>query len=299
MANEIKPTTFRVSEEVKEHFNKIIKEQGWKNQDEALSKLIHIQEIEQAKVVVGERKTEIETFEAHLNSLSEIYRISLQLNMDAEERIKTAYQNTLESNQKMIQDLQNKIATLETDLEMAATYQDKNDDLEKEIARIYIEMQKTNDLCMEYKDKNDTLNGLLTTYQSDHEENIALHKKIQELDKQQANMIMQQQQAEANHVLQLDKLQAEISNLKQQQESALKMCQLELKEKQQEKMDQLKNRHHEELEQATTDYKTVLQELDQLRKENYGLKEQLLKTPAPGKSNTKKVRGKAKEEADE
>lgn len=279
MANEIKPTTFRVSEEVKEQFNKVIKEQGWKNQDEALSKLIHIQEIEQAKIVISDRKTEIETFETHLHALSEVYRMSLQLNQDAEERIKSAYATTLESNQKMILDLQHKIADLETDLEVAVSYKEKNSDLEKENARIYIEMQKTNDLCSEYKDKNDTLNGLLSQYKTAHEENIELQKKLQDMDKLRADMATLKQQAEANLKLQADQSQAEIATLKLQQESTLKICQLELKEKHQEQIEKLKNRHHDELDQSTSDYKTVLQELEELRKENYSLKEQLITAP--------------------
>lgn len=96
--------------------------------------------------MIGSRRTEIETFESHLQALSKVYRMSLQMNQDAEERIKAAYINTLESNQNTIQALQannEELKVLAGDMqESAVTYQERTKILEKENENVLMEQKK-------------------------------------------------------------------------------------------------------------------------------------------------------------
>lgn len=276
----MKPTSFRISDEIKERFKEISKSEGW-NQDEALGKLIAIYELEQAKVIISSRKTEIETFESHLQALSEVYRMSLQLNQDAEERIKAAYINTLQSNQKTIQGLQSENEELKSRAEdmqaSASVFNEKSVLLEKEVQRFQSEIEKTDKLCVEYKEKNDTLNGLLVEYKADREENKTLRLKNEEHE-QNLRKIKSENET---MIFAKDK---EIENAR----SDMKTKILELKEKHSSQVEELKNKYNQEIEKSNLDYRGLLQELEQLRKENYELKGQLHPKPAQKKKTTKK-----------
>lgn len=277
---EMKPTSFRISDEIKERFKEISKSEGW-NQDEALGKLIAIYELEQAKVIISSRKTEIETFESHLQALSEVYRMSLQLNQDAEERIKAAYINTLQSNQKTIQGLQSENEELKSRAEdmqaSASVFHEKSILLEKEVQRFQSEIEKTDKLCVEYKEKNDTLNGLLVEYKADREENKTLRLKNEEHEQD----LKKTKSEHETIVFAKDK---EIENAK----SDMKTKILELKEKHSSQVEELNNKYNQEIEKSNLDYRGLLQELEQLRKENYELKGQLHPKPAQKKKTTTK-----------
>lgn len=295
---EIKPTSFRISEDARERFKEITKSENW-TQDEALNKLIGIYEIEQAKITISSRKMEIETFETHLQALSEVYRMSLQLNQDAEERIKSAYSNTLESNQKTIQELQVKIEDLRESLETSKNLLNDSDQeldqLRKENQQLYSEIKKTDSLCNEYKEKNDNLNGVLIGYKEDREENKKLNVQLQEQEKQIYTLKNKSDESQTKvkslevEVKSLEAKEKEnIITLKKQAETDLKLATLEIKEKYNNQIEQLKSKHNEEIEKSNTNYRNLLEELEQLRKENHKLLEQNLLQPPAKKPATRK-----------
>lgn len=261
-AKEMKPTSFRISDEAKERFKSISKEEGW-NQDEALKKLISVYDMEQAKIMICDRKTEIETFEAHLHALSNIYLMSLQLNQDAEERMKSTYKKTLESNQRMLQSMQEKNEELTRALEVKGIINEKNKKLEKERERILGEMEKTERLCQQYKEKNDTLNGLLVECKQEREENKKLQVKLKEMDNFQSEAEKQK-----------EKLESE----KKQTEYECKIEIIKLKEEHQKQLAELSNKNHKELEEVTKNYGDVLKKLEAMQEEYYKLKETALQS---------------------
>lgn len=251
--NTSKPSSFRVTDDVKERFAKIATDEGW-NQDQTLSKLIGIYEIEQAKMTVTERRIEIEEFEMHLHSLSEIYRMSLQLNQNSEERVREGFRATLESNQKTIQTLQAKIEDLES---TKKSYQDmyresmeKKSIAETESKRLAGELEKTDFLCKEYKDKNTALGDMLTEYKADREQMKNLQNEI--LTKDISIKKLQEDRAKLDSDLVLSKTQAE---------SELKIALLDLKSEYQEKISLLKDEHNQE-------FKDMIKEIEMLRNDN-------------------------------
>ena len=66
----LKPKSFRIDDETAEKFKKIASLIGG-NQQETLSKLIETFEFQQGKVVLTNKKDDIETFENYVTSLLE------------------------------------------------------------------------------------------------------------------------------------------------------------------------------------------------------------------------------------
>lgn len=182
--NVLKPQSFRISKRVKNKFDQIAKESGL-NQDATLASLTQLYEIEKAKELTG-RSVEIESFSMHLAALSDIYRMSLQLNEDAECRVHTKYSGRLEAHLETIQSLQADLAKVK----QVANYD--QDELkakrialkasEERIAGLVKEIGNLDTVCQQYKDKNDTLNGLLAEYKEDHEDNRRLQASMQSLE---------------------------------------------------------------------------------------------------------------------
>lgn len=110
--NELKPTSFRITEETSEKFKIISKEIGG-NQQLALTKLIEAYELQQAKNVLTEKKDDIEQFERYISCLTRMYMTNLEDYKNVKELIRTEFDNELKSKDKIIQDLQEKLELLQ------------------------------------------------------------------------------------------------------------------------------------------------------------------------------------------
>jgi DNA anti-recombination protein RmuC len=112
-----KVRSFRADEETFEKFKALASEE-FGNQGQCLASLISLYETEKSKAVLVERKTEIENFQAHANKIIEMFLMSLQLNEDAEERIRSEFEHLLNSKDRIITDLQTKEQELNTSNEL-------------------------------------------------------------------------------------------------------------------------------------------------------------------------------------
>ncbi len=104
---ENKARSIRADEKTLERFKTIAEE--FDNQGMALESLINAYEIQQSKAVLTDVKTDIEDFDSHLNSIQKGYLHILELNQNAEHRIRGEFQQQLESKDKQIIDLQQRV----------------------------------------------------------------------------------------------------------------------------------------------------------------------------------------------
>jgi hypothetical protein len=109
MANEnteiLRGRTIRTSNEAYEKFRQIAQE-NFESQGQCFSTLINLYELEQGKAVLADRKMEIENFQMHINALLNMFVNSLQMNEDAEERVKASIQDVLNTKDRTIVELQ-------------------------------------------------------------------------------------------------------------------------------------------------------------------------------------------------
>ena len=110
------PATFRFGSEATAKFKEFCDASGM-TQAQGFDHLIQILELNQAKEAVPERLTEIEDFERHAKALTGAYLTSLEINANAEARIREQFQSSLVSKDKTIAELQESNDKLKTELE--------------------------------------------------------------------------------------------------------------------------------------------------------------------------------------
>ena len=79
--NELKVRSLRMDEETFEKFKAIAGEE-FGNQGQCLSALVNLYETEKSKLILVDRKLEIESFQMYVNKLNELFVTSLSLNQD-------------------------------------------------------------------------------------------------------------------------------------------------------------------------------------------------------------------------
>ena len=104
MNDEMKVRSFRISDSVAEKFKAFCSE--FDNQNVALDSLIATYEMQNAKSMLMDRKTEIAEFDTHIQAIQSAFLRSLELNKNAEQRVRTELNSLLSSKDETIMQLQ-------------------------------------------------------------------------------------------------------------------------------------------------------------------------------------------------
>lgn len=142
----LKPKSFRIDDETAEKFKNIASIIGG-NQQETLSKLIETFEFQQGKIILTNKKDDIETFENYVTSLTRMYMSALEENQNVKGLVRVEFEALLKSKDVVIQELQQKLE-LEKQLQQQAT-------------------NKTMILTDENESLNNKINVLQTKYNTD------------------------------------------------------------------------------------------------------------------------------------
>ena len=102
--DDLKVKSFRISEETTDKFKSVCAD--FDNQNAALAALISAYEIQNAKAVLSTRQTELEDYDVHLQALQRAFLQSLELNSNAEDRIRNEFACQLDTKDKTIADYQ-------------------------------------------------------------------------------------------------------------------------------------------------------------------------------------------------
>ncbi|MEE1313949.1 MAG: hypothetical protein UHS41_09575 [Lachnospiraceae bacterium] len=288
MAEEKKETlkgrTIRTSDEAYEKFRQIAQE-NFENQGQCFSTLIHLFELEQGKTVLGERKMEIENFQMHINGLLDMFVHSLQMNEDAENRVKAGIQTTLDTKERHIIQLQKERNHLQSireekeeickQLEQKVSELKQNLETEKENSRLSISQLK-----QAVEDKNDMislLNGQKSELQNQLSQFSSQKKRIRELENQLVkkdqeiislrNKLSFQEETQSQEI---EKLQRKYELEKEKLSFDLDKALLEQQKDLQLSWEQEKMEFNRKLELYQMKYVTALERIDQYsnKKEN-------------------------------
>lgn len=104
--------SFRVTENVVNKIKEIQEDLGF-TQDGAFSELVRVYEMEKCKNSIPNRETEIANFQAKVGELIDSFLYSLQLNQDAESRIRAEFELKLENDAAQIANLRKKVKEIE------------------------------------------------------------------------------------------------------------------------------------------------------------------------------------------
>lgn len=117
---DIKQTNFRIDQESADAFRKFCEENGM-NQAQGFDHMLQVLELNRAKAMVPNSAKDIETFEMHVKKIMESYLQSVEDYNTARESAREEFASALTSKDKTIASLQEKVAQLKADKEIAET----------------------------------------------------------------------------------------------------------------------------------------------------------------------------------
>lgn len=115
---EIKQTNFRIDQETADAFRKFCEDNGM-NQAQGFDHIMQVIEMDRAKAAAPGRITEIESFEKSVKDIMAAYLYSIEVNQNAESRIREQFASDLGRKDKTIDELQQKIEQLQAEKEAA------------------------------------------------------------------------------------------------------------------------------------------------------------------------------------
>lgn len=117
---DIKQTNFRIDQESADAFRKFCEENGM-NQAQGFDHMLQVLELNRAKAMVPNSAKDIETFEMYVKKIMESYLQSVEDYNTARESAREEFASALTSKDKTIASLQEKVAQLKADKEIAET----------------------------------------------------------------------------------------------------------------------------------------------------------------------------------
>lgn len=133
--------SFRVTDSVMERFVALREEMNL-TQDSALAMLINTYELEQAKQAIPDRETEITNFQMKARELVDAFLYSLQLNQDAEARVRQEYDSELLRNKKLLDEKLEQIDELKAKVVLLRAAEEKANALQAELGALSEQARK-------------------------------------------------------------------------------------------------------------------------------------------------------------
>lgn len=115
---EVKQTNFRIDQETADTFRKFCEDNGM-NQAQGFDHIMQVVEMDRAKAAAPARITEIEGFEKSVKDIMAAYLHSIEINQNAEGRIREQFASDLDRKDKTIDDLRAKAEQLQAEKDAA------------------------------------------------------------------------------------------------------------------------------------------------------------------------------------
>ncbi|MGL4989843.1 MAG: hypothetical protein ACRC57_01580 [Sarcina sp.] len=191
---ELKVRSFRVDENTFTKFKEIAASE-FSNQSQCLDALINLYETEEAKGVISTRELEIESFQDYLNKINKLFLTSLQLSLDAEERVKESFARKLEAKDEAVTILKDTKDTMKVNLEkekkenklLKIEIMDitaKNKELEENRSTLSQLANRNYDLTKKLEEENYILKEKIEKIKNIEKESIKLENLKIELEKE-------------------------------------------------------------------------------------------------------------------
>lgn len=172
----------KVSEEMYEKVREVIESSGTSSK-EWFERAIALYEMNAIKQGSSDYTQDLTELEHHTTRMYELIVNMIQRSVHLKEYAVKEVAEKLESKEAIITDLQQQTQQLkmevETKTEGIQKFEEQVKELEEKLLANQTMLENNQALISEYKDKNDTLSGLVTKYQGYAEENEALKKSFE------------------------------------------------------------------------------------------------------------------------
>lgn len=248
MNEEMKTRSIRADEETLDKFKALSEE--FNNQGDCLASLIKAYEVNKAKSVLSDVRTNISDYESHINAIQDIFLSLLESLQNTETRIRNDYSIRLDADAKTISDLQSRLdKALEKAEKMAAEVESLNEENDSYIKQI-AELDSLNDNYIDQlNDKKsiiDSLNAQLSDYLRIKDEYETKNQIISDFKQERAEQAAEIKSLNAE----IDKLKAAIETTKKQAELDKQIAVNEVKAEYLEKLERVR----EEKEKLLADF---------------------------------------------
>lgn len=283
---ELKPKSFRIDDETAEKFKEISSAIGG-NQQQTLAKLIEAYQFQAGKVILANRKDDIDQFEKYVSCLTNMYMRSLEDNQNITNSVRTEFDALLNSKDTIIQNLQSELITTKQLKEEAVikskTYSEENirlnsllDRQEKEYNTRLNDLQDMledknslnkalTDSCNNLKAKIESMEGAANQTASLQDELEQLRSKHEKITQKHANLeqrIRQEQEAHSKSISDLQQHEKDtLSQFKEQSQLAIEKAILETERRYQEQIQEIKKQHQAEIDKYQQRYLALLEQI--------------------------------------
>ena len=248
--NEIKPTSFRISEDTAGKFKKLANDLNF-TQADFFDSLINTYELETAKGLLGDRKKEVEEFRNHAQRLIAIYLNALEINKNTEEKIREKFVDKLQKKEEFLSSLQDQVKQLKDNV---IENEQQKENAIKSNRELEIKSQQLQDiadakveLLKEYAEKINTLSGVVTEYKGYKEEIIKVKEALDNF---------KNKAAEQDHIIR--DLEIQKSNLNKQ----IQIIEINVSEHK-ETLDKERDNYKKEISSIKNEYKEDLNKAEQ------------------------------------
>ena len=234
MNEEMKVRSFRISDSVLEKFKAFCND--FDNQNLALDSLINAYEVQNAKAILVDRQTDIADYDMHIQALQSAFLRSLELNENAERRIRAEFKSLLSSKDEIIMQLQSEKTQAqeqsEQDRNAYNTLKQATDEriktTQEEVTESQIALQNANeraDIERKAREQAETIS-------------LMLSEQVEQLKKQVSDLTTKVEQAEQKQK-QVEQTSSELSKELMNLQSMYAQMQKELSDEQSSKEKEL------------------------------------------------------------
>lgn len=276
--NEKKVRSIRADEETYAKFREVCEQMG--GQQEALNALISSYELETAKSVLSGQADYITDFKSRVDGIVRAYIQSLDMVVNAEERVGEDFKRRIESQAEIIEDLQNKNEVLSVEnAELRSSFEKLNAECAAAVEKAdnAIKMQEQTELIASMKaERVEQLEVELESMNEQVQQNRRMANSYQvmcDLSSKEKSEITKEFEDFKVKFSELERELEKERNLnvendrthKKELDISVKLAVAEVREKYTERIEQLQEKYQTKIEQLQEKYQT---EVEQLKKEN-------------------------------
>ena len=229
MAEEMKTRSIRADEETLDKFRALSEE--FNNQGDCLASLIKAYEVNKAKSVLSDVRTNISDYESHINAIQDIFISMLESMQNTDARVRNEYAVRLDTDAKTISDLQNRLDAaiaksenaqnlLDINSESLTQLREQNKKADEQINSLQSQISDKKDIIdslniqlsdyLKIKDEYETKNQIIADFKLERAEQTAEIKSLNaEIDKLNAAIETNKKQAELDKQIALNEIKSE------------------------------------------------------------------------------------------
>jgi chromosome segregation ATPase len=265
---------FKIDDDLKRKINETIQASGMNDKEwiEAVTNLWVMQDIKNG---MPDFRKDIGELELHTKRINELVTHMIQRTTFEKDEIQRKAEDLKESKNQIIEQCQLEISELKKHVQMAAEEVDRYKKAKDESERLVRQMDEAGEnnklLILEYKEKNDTLTGIVNEYKDYQVQNRSLMSRIVELEQETSERLTKVNELTTQLSRVDEQFKVNLNQAKERHKEELERLQERLEVTKERELLQVQSQYQNKLQKANEEYTAKIQSLydqiEHLRKE--------------------------------